>query len=110
MSALGIEQQRAAVWITPDLLDGTNPLTALGLGYRVHARVVLERSEAVVRIPRYSVLKDANGGHFVLKEADGELTRVAVELGIADDIQVEVRAGLRAGDRIVRAPDVSQTP
>jgi hypothetical protein len=64
--------------------------------------------EAVVRIPRYSVLRDDIGSYFVLKVVGNESSKVAVELGIADDIQVEVRAGLRAGDRIVRAPDVSQ--
>jgi hypothetical protein len=40
----------------------------------------MKRAESVVRILRYSMLKDIDGGHFVLK--------AAVEFGIADDIQV----------------------
>ena len=110
VSTLGIEQQRVAVWVTPQQVDGRNPLSALGLGYAVHARFVLHRADDVLRIPRYSVLRDADGSHFVLRLDSGELTKVAVELGIADDIDVEVVSGLNAGDRIVRAPDVSQVP
>ena len=57
----------------------------------------MKRAESVVRVPRYSVLKDLEGGHFVFNAVGNEFSKVAVALGIADDL-------------VVRAPDIGQTP
>lgn len=98
ISALGVEEQRVRVRIALDEVP-----TGLGHGYQVDARVqVLERSD-VPRIPLEALVRDADGWKaWQLRE--GRAWPVPVEVGASDGEWREIRAGLQAGDTVLRFP------
>ena len=64
-----------------------------------------QRADALV-IPRAALLDDENDpAVFVVR--DGKAVRVAVKLGYVDGEWIEVRGGLKAGDRVVTAGKVA---
>ena len=69
-------------------------------GMSVSARIVTQIRRNVVRIPSAAV----SGGErptVMVREPSGTLTRRPVELGLEGPTLVEVRSGLRAGDRVL---------
>ena len=56
-------------------------------------------------VPRIALLDDGDPAVFVVR--DGKAARVPVKLGYADGEWLEVREGLKAGDRVVTAGKVA---
>lgn len=102
LSALGVEQKRVRVII------GLSRVPAfLGVGFRLQARFVTARKAAALTVPRFAVLQAPDRSFFVYQVENGRLRQHPVTLGLQEDLTVEITAGLKAGDRVVAAPDVS---
>jgi HlyD family secretion protein len=69
-------------------------------GMSVAARIVTQIRRDVVRIPTAAVSGE-DRPTVMVRESSGSLTRRPVELGLEGRSMVEVRSGLRAGDRIL---------
>ncbi|MCP4410371.1 MAG: HlyD family efflux transporter periplasmic adaptor subunit [Gammaproteobacteria bacterium] len=99
LSSLGVEQQRVRVIIALNERPA-----GLGVGYRLQVRFTTASKKQALVIPRFSVLEAPDRSHYVLKVVDGELVRQAIKLGMKNDLQVEVVAGLESEEQIVAAP------
>lgn len=75
---------------------------ALRPGMFVKARIVTERREDVVVVPRHAVLTRGGDSVVFVVESQKAVQRKVVT-GIADDDTVEIREGVAAGDRLVTA-------
>lgn len=100
LSALGVEQKRVKVWIQLEHLP-----PELGAGYQLEAEFLLGRRPAALSLPRSALLQYPDGGFFVWKVVGGRLVEQKIQVGIADDLRVEVSAGVAEGDEIVTAPE-----
>jgi HlyD family secretion protein len=100
-SALGIEEQRVNVIL--DLDDPREAWSALGDGYRVEAKVVVERKTDVLLAPAGALFRQEDRwSAFVDHEGVAELR--TVEVGSTDGRVTEVRSGLSSGERVVLHP------
>jgi HlyD family secretion protein len=100
LSSLGVEQQRVNIIIGFD-----TPPAGVGVGYRVEAEfLAASRSDALI-VPRFSVLQAPDQSFYVFKVIGGVLRKQPVELGLRNDLQLEVTNGLSEADRIVANPD-----
>ncbi|MBL3598738.1 MAG: HlyD family efflux transporter periplasmic adaptor subunit [gamma proteobacterium endosymbiont of Lamellibrachia anaximandri] len=99
-SSLGVEQQRVNVVVAlsehPD---------KIGIGYRLQARFNTGSSQDTLILPRFSVLQAADGSHYVFLIEGNRLKRRMVKLGLRNDRQLEIVAGLSGGQRVVSVPD-----
>ncbi len=99
-SALGIEEQRVNVLLVP---DGGAGWAALGDGFRVEARILLERAENVLRVSTGALARE--GERWVTFRANGRrLERVTVEVGVRNESEAQVLGGLDEGDLVVAYP------
>jgi len=103
LSSLGVEQQRVAVIVRPtgNLPDNT------GTGFQASVRFETARSEEALIVPRFSVLQDAGGEHFVYVVEGSRIKRQAVETGLRNDHEMEIPSGLEEGDRLISVPDAT---
>lgn len=100
-SALGVDEQRVNVVITPT--DPPETWTSLGDGYRVQANLVLWRGENVLRVPHGAVFRHGDGwAAFRIDDDVAHLTPVT--LGHRGDTEVEIVSGLTASDRVAVHP------
>lgn len=131
VSALGIEEQRVNVILEPwDALaegsgasatsavggagaapaDGPPPVAGstagwpgLGDGFRVEARILLDRADDVLRLPSGALFRRGDGwAVFVVR--NGRLAEQPVEVGRRSQAEAEILAGVEAGDRVVVYP------
>ena len=101
VSALGIEEQRVNVIV--DFIDPPEARLSLGHGYRVEARIILWRDDAVLRLPVSALFRDGDAwATFVVEGDRARLRRVAI--GHRNDAEAEVRDGLVEGDLVVLYP------
>jgi len=99
ISALGIEEQRVQVLLDP-LGSGWD---RLGDGFRVEARILLERLENVLHLPSGAVFRTGEGwAVFLLQE--GRAIQLPVQLGGRTPEAVEILSGVGEGDRVVLYP------
>ncbi|SMF48533.1 HlyD family secretion protein [Tistlia consotensis] len=100
VSALGIEEQRVDVVL--DLVDPPDRWKRLAHGYRVRVRIVLSETEAL-QLPLGALFRD--GDHWAVFLAENGRARLRrVEVGARNDLAVEIRSGLSAGQRVVLYP------
>ena len=79
----------------------SDPSRTIRSGYSANAEIVLMNAEQAISVSE-SALEFAGDSTFVwLKAGDGTFTRTAVETGISDGINIEIKKGLSEGD-IVR--------
>lgn len=125
VSALGIEEQRVNVVI--EFTDPPEKWQRLGHGYRVETRIVLWRGENVVKLPLSALFRAgdgmvARGGKdvaagggaagraaaaadwAVFVEEKGKARLRPVARGQHNGLEVEITAGLEAGERVVLHP------
>jgi HlyD family secretion protein len=114
-SALGVDEQRVNVVIA--FTDSRDRWAMLGDGYRVEARLVLWRSDSVLKVPHGAVFR--RGAGWAAYRIDGGRARlVPVEIGHWGETEVEVKAGLDAdvelavypGDRVKDGARVERRP
>lgn len=101
VSALGVEEQRVLV-----IADFTSPperWRRLGDGYRVEARFVLWREDAVLQVPASSVFRDGPGWA-VFTVRDGRARLRPVELGQRTGLRAQITAGLEDGEAVIDHP------
>jgi len=75
----------------------------LRLGQPVSGEIRIRGSERAVKLP-LAALVEVNGEPAVMVLRDGKIHYRRVEIGIEDFTHVEIRSGLRPGDRVVLAP------
>jgi HlyD family secretion protein len=101
LSALGIEEQRVDVLLDPGGDEGQ--WSRLGDGFRIEARILIDRAENVLRVPSGALLRSGDGW-VVFREEDGRAVATPVELGRRSQAEAEVLSGLAEGARIVVYP------
>lgn len=108
VSALGIEEQRVRV-----VLDFTGPRAAraaLGHGYRVRARIVIQQAEGALAVPIGTVFRppaapDQDAAAWaVFAVEDGRARLRPITAGVFTERMVEVTAGLSSGDIVLLHP------
>jgi len=77
-----------------------NPDGMLLPGMFVRAEIVKKVAEATMSVPLYTVIT-RNDEQFVYVEEGGVAKRKPVELGILEDWKVQVKNGLKPGDRVI---------
>lgn len=69
-------------------------------GYSANAEIVLETVENVIVVPE-STLEFEDDEEFVqLIGPDGDYVRTKVETGISDSVNIEIKSGLKVGDKV----------
>ncbi|MEO7192378.1 MAG: HlyD family efflux transporter periplasmic adaptor subunit [Vicinamibacterales bacterium] len=100
VSALGVEEQRVNVRID---FDGTSEVAVLGDNFGVEVRVVLWKSDAVVKAPPGSLFRQGEGWA-VYAVVDGRADVRPVVLGHRNDAEAEVSSGIDEGAVVVVYP------
>jgi HlyD family secretion protein len=119
VSSLGVDQQRVTVDIAlaDDALDQLAKAGLdLGIDYRVYVRVIVDRADDALVVPRLALFRtDADqpaGPGPANKAAQWQVYRIVagkaeptpVQLGLGNPIQVQVTDGLSAGDLVIVTP------
>ena len=69
-------------------------------GYSANAEIVLQSATQVLTIPE-SAIEFTNDSSFVyLVGKDGDYTKKAVQTGISDGLNIEIKSGLSTSDKI----------
>lgn len=106
VSSLGIEEQRVNVVI--DFAGEPDDATRLGHGYRVVARIVLDRAEDALVVPATALFRN-EGDWSVFAVREGRAVITPVSVGRRSNVAAEVTAGLAEGDRIIAFPSARIT-
>lgn len=108
ISALGVEEQRVRVLI--DLLDPPARRGALGDGYRVGVRAIVQARDGVLVVPVGAVFPhpgdtgDGAARMAVFALRDGRARLVPVDLGGRNGREAWIVKGLARGDRVIVYP------
>jgi HlyD family secretion protein len=100
VSALGIEEQRVNVLLTPGPEEAW---ARLGDGFRVEAGIVVDRIDDALRIPAGALVRQGDGWA-VFRVRGRRLDAVPVQVGRRSQTVVEIVSGLVEGDRVVVYP------
>jgi HlyD family secretion protein len=102
ISALGVEEQR--VRVIADFTSPRNEWQRVGDGYRVEARFVVWEGTDILQVPANALFRHDGGWAVFVAEA-GRARLQPIETGQRNGLQVEVRAGLEAGQLVISHPD-----
>jgi membrane fusion protein (multidrug efflux system) len=64
--------------------------------------IELDRAAKAIVLPRTAVLRDGDKASVRVREGNGNVATRAVTLGVADEVDVVVASGLKAGDVVMR--------
>lgn len=101
ISTLGVEEQRVNIIV--DLLDPPPERTSLGDGFRVEARIIVQETADVLKVPT-SALFRVEESWAVFRVEDGVARQQLVQLGLRNGLNAEVQEGLSMGDQVVVHP------
>jgi HlyD family secretion protein len=101
ISALGVEEQRVNTVIDFDEPRESRP--RLGDGYRVEVRIIVLERQGITKVPTSSLFRDS-GGWAVYRVADGRASLQAVEVGVQNGTEAEIRSGLQPGQVVIVFP------
>ena len=101
ISTLGVEEQRVNVIV--DLVDPLELREALGDGFRVEARIVVDKGENVLKIPASALFRVGNRWA-VFALSDGRAMQTIVEIGRQNGLEAEILSGLEEGASVVMHP------
>jgi len=109
VSSLGVEQQRVLVVLRFESPQVQPILEQHGLGvdYRVQVRIFTEEKAQALVIPRSAIFRNVSGSWQAYVAAGGRLDRRNLQLGLMNDLQVEVLQGIEAGDQVLISPEAS---
>ena len=103
-------RQNAAVFYNA-LFDVPNPDQRLRIGMTAQVRIVLDTAKDVLTVPVAALgASNGDGTHSVrVLDADGFAQTRQVTIGINNKVQVEIRDGLKEGERVVIADPQAMT-
>ena len=109
LSSLGVEQQRVKVVVAIDPADRIRLIDKrrMAVGYRVRIRITTATKQDALVLPRTALFRGSDGRWRVFAIRDGAAREQVVQLGLANDQQAEVTAGLEPGEMVVDVPDSS---
>jgi membrane fusion protein (multidrug efflux system) len=81
-------------------VSGNNPRLLPDLTAAID--IELDRAPRAIVVPRTAVLRDGDKASVRVREGNGNTATRAVTLGMADEVDVVVTAGLKAGDVVMR--------
>ena len=100
-STLGVEEQR--VYVIADLTDPLEVRQALGDGFRVEARIVVDQAEDVLTVPASSLFRI--GDDWALFVVDqGRAVETKVKVGRQNGLAAEIQSGVEEGDQVILHP------
>lgn len=102
VSALGIEEQRVKVLV--DLDSAPEAWSAMGDGYRVTLRVVIQSVDHATLVPVGALFPFADGGMGVYRVDGGRAHLQPVEVGARNGNEAWIRSGLQPGQSVVVYP------
>lgn len=106
VSALGVEEQRVLVHI--DITTPREKWQALGDGFRLSARAVVQDVPEVVKVPVSAVFPVA--GKMAVFVAEGDRVRLSnLEVGARNGIEAWIKSGLNEGAKVVVYPPTRLT-
>jgi HlyD family secretion protein len=108
ISSLGVEQQRVLVIVAFDseaLARFRAEGYTMGVGYRLRVRIYTDAHEGAVAVPRSALFRGAEDRWQAFVVRDGRARKIALDIGLLNDVEAEVLAGLDAGDEVVLAPE-----
>ncbi len=82
---------------------GLSGVTGAKPGMNVSARIVVAKRHDVVHVPLEAVAQDGDNATVTVVDAAGAQSVRPVRLGLADNKIVEIRSGLKAGERVLLA-------
>jgi RND family efflux transporter MFP subunit len=85
------------------VIIGLNSRGRLRPGMSVSARIIVSQRRGVVRVPVAAVNDQGDSPTVMVRDRSGALRKRVVEVGLAGATYVEVRSGLRAGERVLVA-------
>ncbi|WP_198368970.1 efflux RND transporter periplasmic adaptor subunit [Roseomonas rosulenta] len=101
VSALGVEEQR--VWVLVDLVSPRERWAALGDGFRVDARIMVEAIEDAVLVPVSALFRRGAGwAAYVVQDGVARERQVAVARRAARSAMIS--GGLSAGETVILFP------
>jgi HlyD family secretion protein len=107
VSSLGVEQQRVKVVIgfnTSALAQLQKEQRVLGVDYRLRVKIFTDEKTDALKVPRAAVFRNGTGQWQVYAVEKGRAKLKTVEIGLANDFELEIRSGLIAGAQIIIAP------
>lgn len=108
VSALGVEEQRVRVLI--DLTSPVEQWRALGDGYRVGVRIVVQAQPRVLQVPLAAVFPRTDAAGMAVFAVEGGRARLRpVEVAGRSATHAWVKAGLPAGTRVIVYPPAAIT-
>ena len=69
-------------------------------GYSANAEIVLQEVKDVVSVPESALEFEGDECFVHLLQADGSYVRTPVTTGLSDGINIEIKSGLKAGDKV----------
>ena len=110
ISSLGVEEQRVTVKIvfskgTLKVLEQSG--RTLGLQYRVRVRIITEEKANVSLVPRTALFHGISGQWQLYKIVGGIAQLTDVQVGLMNDFESEIVAGVTDGDTVIIAPESS---
>ncbi len=109
LSSLGVEQQRVTVVVDIDPADRARLLQQrrMGLAYRVRVRITTATKDDALVVPRSALFRGADGRWRVFTVRHGRAREQVVELGLSNDREAEIVAGLQRGNLVIDVPDAT---
>lgn len=107
VSSLGVEQQRVKVIVRFDADEAAELRTkrGLGVGYRVRVRIVTADKQQALAVSRSALFRGPDGRWQLYAVRDGRAKLIDVTVGLLNDEQAEIIAGLNENERVVLAPE-----
>ena len=101
ISALGVEEQRVNVVL--DFAEPLDRVQTIGDGFRVEATIVTHRVGDAVKAPVGALFRDGDGWA-VFAVDGGRAVKRQVKAPRRNGLEVQIEAGLNAGDKVVVYP------
>ncbi len=112
ISSLGVEEQRVTVKVIfskGTLKDLEQSGRTLGLQYRVRVRIITDEKPEVSLVPRTALFHGLQGQWQLYKIVGGKAQLTDVQVGLINDFESEIVAGVTDGDTVIVAPESSVT-
>jgi HlyD family secretion protein len=110
-SSLGVEQQRVKVVMkfAADDLARLREQNDIGVHYRVRTRIFTATADNALTIPRSALFRGAKNDWRVFAVRGGRAHLQPVKVGLSNDDEAEILAGLSESEPVILAPETNLT-